>query len=189
MKQKQTFAIIFALLAILLAILPFLVTFNEALTKIVEKLNLYMWLQERLVPLEVRMVGLLVGPLGIKFIAYNDGMNVNGTFAKMTWNCLGWQSLLLLLITLLVGLRGNYTRISKIEAIAIGLLGTFFVNLFRLVLITILLAYSLPLFAVVYHNYLAAIVTVVWLFVFWWFVYGFVLEEKVNNLDKKNLLN
>jgi len=57
-------------------------------------------------------------------------------------------------------------------------MGTFFVNLFRLVFVTLLLAYSRPLFAVVYHDYLAAIVTIAWLFLFWWFSYSFVLENK-----------
>lgn len=178
MREKRTFTLIFALLAVFLAILPFLVSFNEVLTHLVEKFGLYMWVQERIVPLEVKMVGVLVSPLGINYLAHSNGMTVNGTYAQMTWNCLGWQSLLLFAITLVFGLRGSYTLISKIEAVLIGLLGTFFVNLFRLVLIVILLAYSRPLFAVVYHDYLAAIVTIIWLFGFWYFSYSFVLEEK-----------
>lgn len=177
-KQKRTFSLIFALLAVFLAILPFLVTFNEALTHLVEKFRLYMWVQERIVPWEVKMVGVLVSPLGINFLAHQNGMTVNGIYAGMTWNCIGWQSLFLLIITLVVGLRGNYTLVSKIETVLIGLLGTFFVNLLRLVFVTLLLAYSRPLFAVVYHDYLAAIVTIIWLFVFWWFSYAFVLEER-----------
>lgn len=178
MREKRTFLIIFALFAILLAILPFLVTFNEVLTHLVEKFRLYMWVQERIVPLEVKMVGVLVSPLGINYIAHQNGMTVNGLYAKMTWNCIGWQSLLLLIITLVVGLRGNYTLVSKVETVLIGLLGTFLVNLARLTFIVILLAYSRPLFAVVYHDYLAAIITILWLFGFWWFAYSFVLEER-----------
>lgn len=180
MKQKRTFAIIFALLAVFLAILPFLVTFNEILTHMVERFRLYMWVQERIVPIEVKMVGVLVSPLGIDYLAHQNGMTVNGIYAGMTWNCIGWQSLLLLIITLIVGLRGNYTLWSKVETILIGLLGTFLVNLLRLTLIVIILAYSRPLFAVVYHDYLAAIVTILWLFGFWYFSYAFVLEEKID---------
>jgi exosortase/archaeosortase family protein len=178
MNQKKTFLAIFALLAILLAVLPFLVTFNEILTHLVESFNLYMWVQERIVPVEVKMVGVLVTPLGIDYLAHQNGMTVNGTYAGMTWNCIGWQSLFLFAITLCFGLRGNYTLISKIETVLIGLLGTFLVNLLRLVLIVILLAFSRPIFAVVYHDYLAAVVTILWLFAFWWFSYSFVLIEK-----------
>jgi len=178
MKEKRTFTLIFALLAVFLAILPFLVSFNEILTHLVERFRLYMWVQERVVPLEVKMVGVLVEPLGINYLAHQNGMTVNGTYAGMTWNCIGWQSLLLLIITLIVGLRGNYTLWSKIETVLIGLLGTFLINMARLTLIVIILAYSRPLFAVVYHDYLAAIVTILWLFGFWWFAYSFVLLPK-----------
>ncbi len=179
MRQKKIFNLIFMLLAILLIVLPFLVSFNEALTKVVEKFTLYVWVQERLVPIEVTMVKLLSLPFGINFIAHPNGMTVNGTFLGMTWNCLGWQSLFLLGITLLVGLRSNkYSLISKIKTIIIGLLGTFWINLLRLTLIVLIWAYARPIYFYVYHDYLSAIVTVIWLFVFWWFSYKFVLEEK-----------
>ncbi|MBI4100789.1 hypothetical protein HY439_03570 [Candidatus Microgenomates bacterium] len=178
MREKRTFAIIFALFAILLAILPFLVSFNETLTHLVEKLQLYMWVQNKIVPIEVKMVGVLVSPLGIDYVAYRNGMSVNGIYAQLTWNCLGWQSLLLFGITLIVGLRGNYTFSSKIETVLIGLLGTFLINLLRITIIIIILAVSRPFFAILFHDYFAAIVTIIWLFFFWWFSYSFVLEEK-----------
>lgn len=182
MREKQTFALIFALLIALLVVLPFLVTFNEALTHLVERFNLYMWIQEKVVPIEVKMVGVLVKPLGVDYVAYKGGMMVNGVFARLTWNCIGWQSLLLLTITIVTGLYGrSYTFWSKTETVMIGFLGTFLVNLLRLVIVVILLAYFRPLFAIVYHDYLAAIVTIIWLFVFWWFSYSFVLEEKANS--------
>lgn len=187
MKQKRTFVIIFTLLAVFLAVLPFLVSFNEVLTHLVEQFRIYMWVQERIVPLEVKMVGVLVRPLGINFIAHPNGMTVNGIYAGMTWNCIGWQSLLLLVITLIVGLRGNYTFWSKIEAVIIGLLGTILVNLLRMALTIIILVVSRPLFAVVFHDYLAAIVTILWLFAFWWFSYSFVLEEKIETKNTKNV--
>jgi exosortase/archaeosortase family protein len=178
MREKRTFSLIFALLAVFLAVLPFLVTFNETLTHLVERFRLYMWVQERVVPLEVKMVGILVKPVGINYLEHQNGMTVNGIYAGMTWNCIGWQSLFLFAITLCFGLRGNYTLSSKIETVVIGLLGTFLVNLLRLVFIVLLLSFSRPIFAVVYHDYLAAVVTILWLFIFWWFAYSFVLEEK-----------
>lgn len=188
MREKRTFAIIFALLAVMLAVLPFLVSFNEILTKLVESFKLYMWVQEKIVPLEVKMVAVLVSPFPMKFIAHEQGMTVNGTYAQMTWNCLGWQSLLLFLVTIAVGLKGNYTRLSKVEAITIGLLGTFLVNLLRLTIIILLLAFAKPIYAYVYHDYLAAVVTILWLFVFWWFAYAYILEEKQGEQGRSGLI-
>lgn len=179
MRQKRTFSIILAALAIMLMILPFVVSINDFLTRTVENFGWYMWIQNKIVPWEVKMVGVLVRPLGINFIAYPEGFTANGIYAKLSWNCIGWQSLFLFLVSLPFGFRGgNYTFFSKIEAFFIGLFGTFLVNLLRIVLTVILLVVSRPLFAVVFHDYLAAVMTIAWLVAFWWFSYSFVLEEK-----------
>jgi exosortase/archaeosortase family protein len=179
MKQKKVFQIALAALAIMLAILPFVVSVNDVLTRTVENVGWYHWIQEKVVPWEVKLVGVMVIPLGIDFIAHPQGFTANGTYAEISWNCIGWQSLLLFLITLPFGFRGgSYTFASKIEAFLIGILGTFLVNLLRIVFTVILLVYARPLFAVVFHDYLAAIMTVVWLIAFWWFAFSFVLEER-----------
>jgi exosortase/archaeosortase family protein len=180
MKQKKIFSTIFIIFVFLLISLPFLVSFNEALTKLVEKIQVYTWLQNQVVPYEVGMVRVLLRPIGIDFVPYANGIMVGGTFLEMTWNCLGWQSLFLLGITLLVGLSssGSYTGWSKFETVLIGVLGTFLINLFRLCLIVVIWVYLRPVYFFVYHNYLAAGVTVVWLVFFWWFSYKFVLQER-----------
>lgn len=179
MNQKRVFKIIASLFAILLIILPFVVSFNEVLTKLVERFQIYGWMQNQIVPVEVGMVRILTSPFGINFIPFANGMSVNGTFLGMTWNCLGWQSLLFLLITLWVGLTsGSYTLMSKIEVILIGFLGTFLMNLLRLSLIVLIWAYARPLYFYVYHDYLSAIATVIWLSIFWWFSYKYVLIQK-----------
>lgn len=178
MKQKRLFSTIFFLLVIFLPLLPLMVTFNEVLTRFVESFQLYRGMQDVIVPFEVSLIKVLLTPFHIDFIAYRNGMNVQGTFLEMTWNCLGWQSLLLFGITLFVGLRsGVYSRISICEAILIGLLGTFLMNLFRLAFIVILFTVSRPLYAIVYHDYLAVVFTIIWLFVFWWFAFRFVLVD------------
>ncbi|MBI2029040.1 exosortase/archaeosortase family protein [Candidatus Gottesmanbacteria bacterium] len=179
MKQKRVFNIIFALLAVMLAILPFMLSFNDLLTRIVENNKLYMGIQKTIVPIEIRMVGTLVTPLGIEFIGYKNAVVVNGRYAKVTWNCIGWQSLLLFIITLFFGLRtGRYTLSSKIETVLIGLIGVFLINLLRITFTVILLGVSLPIFKIVFHDYLAAITTIIFLIGFWLFAYRFILEER-----------
>lgn len=179
MRRSNVFATLFALIVIFMMILPFLLTFNEVVTKLVEKFQLYMAIQRFVVPAEVRMVSLLISFFGVKSLAHPNGFTVNGTFLEMTWNCVGWQSLLLLSITLFVGFKnGVYTWTSKIQALLIGLLGTFFVNIIRLFIIVLIFAYLRPIYGIVYHDYLAAITTVIWLFFFWWFCYKYVLVGK-----------
>lgn len=175
--QKQTFKRVLMYLAILLALLPFLVVFNQVLTSVVETLELYNWVQQKVVPIQSQLIGFLIRPLGIKYIAFKDGMMVNGLPMKMTWNCLGWQSLLFFSVSLVMGLKdGAYTLGSKLQVVVLGLFGIFWVNLFRISLTVMLAAWAMPVFRVVFHDYLAAMTTVLFLVSFWRFSYAYVLE-------------
>ena len=188
MKQKETFKTIFLYLAILLAILPFLVTFNGVLTHLVEKFSLYNWVQERIVPIQSQLVGLLARPFGINYVPFRDGMLVNGIPMQMSWNCLGWQSLLLFSASLVMGLKSSfYSFLSKTQVIVLGLFGIFWMNLLRIAFTVLLAAFAMPVFRIVFHDYLAAITTVVFLIGFWWFSYAYVLEEK-SELGKRSLI-
>lgn len=180
MEQKKTFQLLFMFFSLLLLVMPIVLTFNDILTHIIDRFYLYRILQEKAVPIQVYIIGLLVKPFGVSFIAFKDGMKVSGLPLKISWNCLGWQSLLLFFISCIFGLGGaRYSLKSKLKAVIIGLLGTFWINLIRLAFIVLLAAFARPVYRFVFHDYLAAFVTIGYLFFFWWFSYGFVLEEKV----------
>lgn len=179
-RQKKVFLYIFLGFSLVLVTLPFLVSANEVLTRIVERNVAYLWIQDNIVPIEAKMMGAILIPFGYKyaFSPTNSSIVVNGTVMGITWNCLGWQSFLLFFITLLVGFRGRYKKMSVIEALGIGILGTFWLNITRMLFTILLAVHAPPIFRIVFHDYLAAGTTVIWLFVFWWFSYSFVLETK-----------
>lgn len=181
-KQKKVFIWILIFFSIVLMFLPFVVTINDLLTRIIQKNLFYLLIQNYIVPIEAKMIGVLVGLMGYKYSYYvNESIVLlNGIPMQITWNCLGWQSLLLLMITFVVGFGKRYKLTSIIESILIGFLGTFWINILRM-LTTMLLAVHLPsIFRVVYHDYLAAFTSLIWLFLFWWFAYKYVLEERTN---------
>jgi len=184
MESKKVFAFLFIFLVVLLMVLPIVLTFNDVLTRLIEKVSLYQFIQDKLVPYEVFLTGVIVKPFVKEFIPLKDGMVVNGIPLKMSWNCIGWQSLLLFLGSLLIGLKGGrYTLVSKIEVIILGILGIFWINLLRIAFIVLLFTWSQSVFRIVFHDYLAAIVTIAFLFLFWWFSYSFVLETKDANIN------
>jgi len=193
MKEKDTFKLLLAALAVMLVLLPFLTTFNSVLTSVINKIGLYQTIQKTIVPFESRLIVTIIRPLGIPAFLAPATSNVGGPGERasfyllkgseyfpvqLQWNCLGWQSFLLLIFSLVVGLQGNFTKISKIECVLIGILGTFLINIFRMVFITIGIYYVNTVFALLIHDYFAALTTIIWLFFFWWFSYSFVLEEK-----------
>lgn len=179
-NHKKVFIYILLVFSIVLITLPFIVSFNEVLTRVVEKNLLYLWVQNNIVPIEAKMMGAILMPFGYEyaFSPTNSIIVVNGINMGITWNCLGWQSFLLLFVSLLVGFRGRYTKISVLEALGIGILGTFWLNILRMLFTVLLAVHAPPIFRIVFHDYLAAGTTVIWLFIYWYFSYSYVLIER-----------
>jgi len=179
---RGTARYLFMILVFILMAMPLFTTFNEILTKIAEKTGAYAFLTRNVVPFETRAVSLIVKPLGIDakptisnlFIDRPDGSKTNIFFS---WNCLGWQSAILLLLTLITGLSGNYSIGRKVETILLGLSGTFLINLIRISVVVVIAYYFGQLPATLVHDYGGTLFTVAWFFFYWWFSYTFILES------------
>jgi len=185
-KQKFTFKIIFLGLAIILMFLPFFAALNSFLTQFLNKAGWYQPIQKHIVPWEARLVAAAIYPLGIKtrimagpsrfaFYMIKDESIIP---VDLAWNCLGWQSMLLFIVSLAAGLRGRFTNISRLEAVVFGFFGTLLVNVLRMSFIAAGIYYINEVFAMVVHDYVAAFLTLIWLVFFWWFCYSFILEQK-----------
>ena len=185
MNQRSMFKKLFFALAIILVVLPFVVTFSAVLTGFFNKIGWYVALQDFVVPFEARLVAILLSAAGISATVTPDSsfamLLEKGDIylpVDLQWNCLGWQSMVLLSLTLVSGLNGHWTNASRLQVVIIGILGTFLVNISRMAVITILAFYFNSLAAIIIHDYFAALVGIAWLFFFWWFSYTFVLEER-----------
>jgi len=189
MKQKQTFKTVLAGFAIILALLPVFAAMNSFLTQGLNQAGWWRPIQDVIVPWQARMVTATISPFGIDsrvtpgsplsaFYMIKGGAAIP---VDLSWNCLGWQSALLLVVSLLAGLRGKFSNISRIKCVLLGLTGTLLVNIFRMSIIAIGIFYVNSLAAQIVHDYFAAFLTLIWLIFFWWFSYSFVLEVKVES--------
>lgn len=187
MKQKQTFKTLFAGFAIILALLPLFAALNSFLTEGLNRAGWWRPIQNFIVPWQARMVAAAISPFGIDsrvtpgsrlaaFYMIKDGASIP---VDLSWNCLGWQSALLLVVSLFAGLRGTFSNFSRVKCIALGLLGTLLINIFRMSFIAIGIYYVNALAAQIIHDYFAALLTLIWLIFFWWFSYSFILEPKM----------
>jgi len=186
MKRKSTFYNLFIVLSVLLLALPFLTSLEDLLTRVIIHFNLYDVLQRYVVPYELRVLSTILNLLdlpvrsGKAYIQFvRDG---KPEVIFLAWNCIGWQSLVFLLVSLMGGLSGRFTTISRLQAVTIGLLGTYLVNILRLVLVVVVYYIGGRGVGVVFHNYFSNLMAIVWLFVFWWLSYTYVLEEKHSNI-------
>jgi len=177
---RQTYQLLLTLFSVILLILPLITTFNDLLTSVVMRLGLDAVLQGWVVPTEVRMIAVILGFLGIEASVSETSLYLlKGAMTLpiyISWNCVGWQSFILFLITLLTGLQGPYTRRSKVETVILGFLGTFLVNLLRISVVCVVAYYVGQLPAVIFHDYGGTILILLWLFAFWYFAHGYLLE-------------
>ena len=144
------------------------------------RLHLDVILEGWVVPMESRMIAVLLSFLGIE-------AGVSETFIYLTgrrgaiplyinWNCVGWQSFILFAVTLITGLQGPYTKASKLRTIILGFLGTFWMNLLRITAVCVVAFYFGQLAAIIFHDYGGTAIILVWLAFFWYFSTAFILE-------------
>jgi exosortase/archaeosortase family protein len=163
-----------------LTILPFVTTFNEFLTRLVERSSLYRLIQAYVVPYEVMLIRTVISCFGIETLPGTITLLRNGSTQDifLSWNCLGWQSFIILLISLRTGLQGRFTLFSVLQVVILGVCGTLLLNILRISGVIILLYYFGRTPSAVFHDYFGVFLSILWLFFFWWFSYRFILEER-----------
>ena len=180
-KTTPVFAMLLALTAVALVVLPFVSTFDDLLTQIGMRVGIAAPLQG-IVPAEVRVTVTVLGLLGIHAAAAGNQLVVwNSSGAPQTlfisWNCVGWQSLILLALSLMVGLRGPMTLATRVQVIALGIAGTVLVNIARITVVCALAALAGYVPAVLFHDYGGTLLLVAWLFIFWLTAYRWLVPD------------
>lgn len=177
----STLQLIIVFACVIMILMPFVTTFNEFITRIVMRLEAYKIIQNQIVPVEVRVVSGFLNAIGIEAQASLTRINImrgeTPIDVFISWNCIGWQSFVLLLITMFVGLKGPYTTASKMEVVIIGILGTALINLFRISFIAIIAYYFGEIPAIIFHDYVSTIMIIIWLIAFWMFAQQFLLHH------------
>jgi exosortase/archaeosortase family protein len=174
MRRSDRDALNMTLLAMscaLLMLLPLVTTFDDFLTSWALQLGVNNPLQA-IVPVEARMVVSLLGLIGVRSAAAGNDIVVWDAAGSMhtlfiSWNCIGWQSLLLLGMTFFSGLRGRQRLESRFQVIVIGVCGTMLLNLARVAMVAALEATWGHLPALIFHDYGGTILVIAWLLVFW----------------------
>jgi exosortase/archaeosortase family protein len=182
MRKQDRDALNMTLVAItcaLLMVLPFVTTFDDLLTSWALALGANNPLQG-IVPVEARMVVGLLGAVGIHAAASGSHIVIWDTAGSMhtlfiSWNCIGWQSLILLGVSFLSGLRGQQSMEARVQVVLIGISGTMLLNLMRVAAVAAIAATIGQTPAVLFHDYGGTILVVCWLFAFWVFAQRWIL--------------
>ena len=167
--------------SVALLILPFFSTFGELLTKAAMAAGFDAWLGQWIAPIEGRLVHGALALIGIES-AYDGSLLYVGTGAGslalyISWNCVGWQTVLFLIVSMATGLQGEYTLRSGLETVVLGVLGIAILNVLRITVVAVVAYLFGQLPAVIVHDYGGVIATVAFLMAFWAFAYNVVLER------------
>jgi exosortase/archaeosortase family protein len=176
--------ILAAIVAFILA-LPFTITINDFLTTVAIRTGAYEFIVVYIAPFAAQMVTVILHYVfGLSSTAYGTLLTtsgVNGEFtAAIVWNCVGWQSLLLYGLTLVVGLKGHFTRVSKILCVLIGVEGTVMINLFRMATVIAIAVVWSPNIGLAFHEYAGTVILLLWLTGFWLAAYKFILQPRTS---------
>jgi exosortase/archaeosortase family protein len=164
-----------------LMLLPLVTTFDDLLTSWALQLGANNPLQG-IVPVEARMVVGLLGMVGIHAAASGSHLVVwdgGGTMHTLfiSWNCIGWQSLVLLGVSLITGLRGRHPIEARAQVIVIGLAGTMLLNLVRVAAVAAIAATIGVTPAILFHDYGGTVLVISYLFLFWMFAHRWILAS------------
>jgi exosortase/archaeosortase family protein len=181
-ERRSVYIGLLAASCAMLLILPFVTTFDEFLTAATKQFGLVHPLLSLAAP-EARAVVALLGVLGVKAQAAGDVLYVWDWAGQrqallISTTCIGWQSLILLGLSCLVGLRGPYSREAKVQVLLIGVLGTVLVNLARMTVVCMVAAEFGFWPAVLVHDYGGTLIIVAWLFAFWTFAHRWVIDDQ-----------
>ena len=185
---RNTYPVLVAAACAFLLVLPFVTTFNDFLTAGVVGLGISGPVQV-VAGWEARMVVSLLKLLQVDAGVASGGYLViwPGTTKAQTlfisWNCIGWQSLVLLGISLLTGLRGNYTWAARAQVAIMGSLGTVCLNVVRVAAVCLLAATVGRLPAILFHDYGGTLLIVGWLFLFWALADRWILGDPIEEAE------
>jgi exosortase/archaeosortase family protein len=179
-----------AVASIALLILPFFSTFGELLTKAAMAAGFDAWLGQWIAPAEGKLVHGVLALIGIPS-AYEGSLLYVGSgpgslALYISWNCVGWQTVLFLLVSMATGLQGEYTLRSRLETVALGVLGIAMLNVLRITVVAVVAYLFGQLPAVIVHDYGSIIATVAFLMAFWAFAYNVVLERISDDPDERS---
>jgi exosortase/archaeosortase family protein len=138
-----------------------------------------------IVPFEAGAVGDLLRGFGLPAGNSASSVWIAGgllpVVAFIDWNCAGWQGFALFGLTSIAGIGETGPRWRKFTIIGIGILGTFAVNVLRILIVVLLGYYVGYPTALLFHDYGGTVLTLLWLLAFWGYVLGKGAEHPTNN--------
>jgi exosortase/archaeosortase family protein len=172
--------LLLAVASIALLIMPLFSTFGEILTRLAMASGFDAALGQWVAPAEGQLVHGLLAILGYGSAANGSLLSITDGVRDVTiyisWNCVGWQTLAFLALTLPTGLQGDHAPFAKVLVALLGIFGIAVLNVVRIAVVGLVALHFGQLPAVIVHDYGSVVATVIFLMAFWAVAYDRILE-------------
>ncbi len=172
---------VIAVASVALLLMPFFSTFGELLTSLATAIGLDAALGQWVAPTEARLAHGVLTLIGLQSSVAGPILSVGaggrGVDLYISWNCVGWQTLIFFALSLTTGLSGEYTLRSRIETAVLGVAGIVALNIARITVVALVALAFGRVPAIIVHDYGSIVATVVFLMGFWTLAYAVVLER------------
>lgn len=156
--------------------------FYNVVTSIVLHSGFFHSIQKLISPPEVRAIVFILQLLHIKASGSQSAISIikEGQWQNFAigWNCTGWQSLLILLISFIVLLQYKIIVYRKVFIILTGLIWMFMVNISRISLEIVLFHKAGLKPAIIFHDYFATLFIFIMFAIFWLIIYRSMLKSQ-----------
>jgi exosortase/archaeosortase family protein len=188
MRKKLLLLIPFILVLCIIAIY-FFNSLNAIAVHVVSYTGIYRIIEQVVIPLEVQSTLFMLRILDIKATGAGSVISViHGSKWQdfiVTWNCTGWQSLVMLLISFITLIQFKGIFLKKAAIIFTGIIWMYFVNIIRITLQIGIFHKAGFAPAFVFHDYFAKTYLILMFCIFWIAVYNFVLKGEAQNISKQ----
>lgn len=162
--------------------LPLIGTLNDMMARVAALIGLDRIIEAYVSPIMASLVAAILNHVfNIEAKALGSSIYLIGEHLPyklmLDWNCVGWQSLLLLLLSLATGLQGNHSRLSKVKCVLLGLISLILLNLFRVSAAALFIEVYGPSVAITFHDYATLPLTFIWLVAFWCVSTNYILSR------------
>ena len=183
--QWLIWSLIFAL-----SILPLISTMNELLATLAIATKSNLVIENLIIPTMAKVIGsILRFVFGVNTTVVGDSIFLitQGLPYQLylSWNCIGWQSIVFLLFSLVTLFQDRYSMKSKLKCALLGLEMFIVMNVLRIVTTALLLLKYGHGLMFIFHDQVSIIITFVSLALFWYISSNFILEQTG---ERKSLL-
>ena len=188
-NKRKLLLLLLPLLLLCILLAYFFSAINSLAVHLVAQTGIYRFIEQAVIPAEIQSTLYVLKIFNIQAAGHQAMISTlhegRPQSFLLAWNCTGWQSMLLLIISFAILFQYKGIVFKKAVIALTGIVWIFFTNIFRITLEIAI--YHLAGFqpAMIFHDYFAKAYILIMFALFWFLAYALALKGKAQSLSSK----